>query len=93
MKWLNQPGLRESIKDKTGVTWFFRYWSDLTGNGYERRIFFWDEHLKNTGIMEFIGNKAIHWSRIKDRVIKLINDESYRGKFICPLKFPIEKNY
>jgi hypothetical protein len=91
--WIKQVGLRESIEGKKGTIWHFRYWSDLTGKAYKQRIFFWDDNYTNTGMMEFMGDQTIHWSRIKDRVIKLANEKEYREKFICELKFPVEKNY
>ena len=91
--WIKQAGLRDYIKDKNGITWFFKYWSDITGTAYKQRIYFWDENHKTAGLMEFMGDQTINWKRVKDRVIKLANEKSYREQFRCPLKFPVEKNY
>ena len=89
MLWKKWPGLRETIEDKNGTKWFFKYWSD----NQIQRIYFWDSEKKNTGFMELKDDKTIHWNKIKDRVIKLVNDKGYREKFICELKFPVENNY
>jgi hypothetical protein len=93
MLWIKQPGLRETIEDKNGTIWFFKYWSDIHGKDFVQRVYFWDSEKKVTGLMELKDGKTIHWKKIKDRVIKLIKDKSYREQFLCQLKFPIESNY
>ena len=93
MFWMKQPGLRESIEDKNGTVWIFKYWSDINGEDCMQRVFFWDKEKLITGLMELKDGKTIHWSKIKDRVIKLANNKAYRDKFICELKFPVENNY
>jgi hypothetical protein len=90
--WITQPGLRESIKDKHGKVWYFAHWTDFKENVYIQRLYFWDIEKETTGLIEVKGDQIIHYSKWKDRVLKLANDKEYRDKFIRPLKFPIDNS-
>jgi hypothetical protein len=90
--WIVQPGLRESIKDKYGKVWHFAHWSDVKEGVDIQRLFFWDTEKESTGLVELKGDKIIHYSKWKDRALKIVNDKEYRAKFIKPLKFPLDNS-
>ncbi len=87
--WWNGQGLDRSIDDGHGNNWHFRVWSGIS----EQRIYFWDERKETTGVAVFKNNQTLHIRRIKDRMIKIAKDKSYRDGFLCEPSFPLEKFY
>lgn len=91
--WLQGQGLDRSIMDGDGRQWFFKIWHDTKEDSEIQKIYFWDSKKEITGMVEFKNDQTLHIRRIKDRIIKLTRDKSYRDKFLCKLQFPIEKDY
>jgi hypothetical protein len=92
MWWRNQ-NLEKPISDPTGKRWNFRVWHDFVDEQEIQRIFFWDDEKKETGMVEFRGDKTIDHKKIKQRIIKIVHDASFRQKHLCALKFPIERHH
>ncbi len=92
MWWRNQ-NFEKPISDSSGKSWYFRVWYDFTDGLEVQRIFFWDEEKQETGIIELHGDKTVDHKKIKQRIIKIVQDASYRQKHLCALRFPIERYY
>ena len=73
--------------------WSFKIWHDFDGNNHIQRIYFCDSRKEITGMVEFKDDQILHLRRLKDRIIKLAKEKQYREKFLCELRFPIEKYY
>lgn len=91
--WLTNQNLDKPVKGKDGKVWHFLIWAGSIEGNYMNRIFFWDTDKKTTGIIELKENEIGHIKKLKDRMKKLANDAAYRSRFLCDIKFPIEKQY
>lgn len=91
--WWKDPAFDKIITDAHNNEWSFKVWFEVKDDNKTQRIFFWDSNKIITGMVEFKNDQSIHFKKIKDRLIKLANDESYRNRFRCSLKFPLEKYY
>jgi len=91
--WWNGQNLDKLILDSEQNSWSFRIWHDFIDKIYVQRIYFWDSKKEITGLVEFKDHQTLHVKRLKDRMSKIAKEKSYRDKYLCDLKFPIEKYY
>jgi hypothetical protein len=91
--WWRGQNLDKPITDTSGTEWNFRVLHERQDSQYVQRIFFWDKKKRETGVIEFRGDQALHMRRIKDRIRKILSDPAYRAKHLCPIKFPVERYY
>ena len=91
--WWTANNMDKPIKAKDGSTWEFLVWHGVLNGASHQKIFFWDIDKKITGTLELKDGSTVHRNKIKDKIKKLANDKSYRDKYLCELKFPIEKYY
>jgi hypothetical protein len=91
MIWHRSQNLTVPVVDAKGRSWNFLVGSDFTDGIPTQRIFFWDETKELTGVLELRGDACLHVRRIRDRIKRLANDPAYRGRFLRPLEFPVER--
>jgi len=91
--WWTSDNLDKPIKAKDGTTWEFLVWHGTINSVDLQRVFFWDKKKTITGMLELKDGATVHRIKLKDKIKKLANDKEYRDKYICDLKFPIEKYY
>jgi uncharacterized NAD(P)/FAD-binding protein YdhS len=91
--WWNGQNLEKPVTDKKGHVWHFRVWHDHLDGIYMQRIFFWNEERTETGLLELRGDRALHITRIKQRIARIVHDRAYRQQFHCTLAFPVERHY
>jgi hypothetical protein len=91
MIWNRGQHLTAPVVDAKGTSWRFLVGCDFNNGIQTQRIFFWDEMKKVTGLLELRGNACLHVRRIRDRIRRLANDPDYRGRFLRPLEFPVER--
>jgi hypothetical protein len=89
--WWNGQNLDKPLTGPDGRNWHFRIWQGTVDGVLVQRIFFWDESGEETGLIELHGSQALHITKLKDRMIKLVRDESYRMQFLRELQFPLER--
>lgn len=89
-----QGNAKNPAKSKTwvygpdGKKWFWQLECDHEEDGIcSERLFFWDSTKSKTGMIEFRGEQTLHFSRIRQRVLKLAKDPEYRKQFTCGLRF------
>jgi hypothetical protein len=87
--WVRSKELKRPVEDRLGCLWHFQLW---WGTAIQR-LFFWDEAKETTGLLELPGDKALHYSRLRERIQKLAKDPDYRRRYLKPLKFPLERHY
>jgi hypothetical protein len=92
MTWTNIKDFKKPFLSKTGQKWHVRLWMGDLAGVFTEYIFYWDDDKNETGKITLTGPDSLHVSRIKQKMIKLINDEKLRAKHNCELKFPIERN-
>jgi hypothetical protein len=91
--WWRGQNLEKPVLDSAGKPWNFRVWYDFIDGMQMQRIFFWDENKQETGIVEFQRDQALDHKKIKQRILKIVHDPEYRKKYLCKLKFPVERFY
>lgn len=91
--WWRGQNLEGPRRDAEGRLWHFRVWHDFVEGRYLQRIFFWDDPRQDTGMAEFAGDQALHVTRLRQRISKLVSDPDYRRRFHRPLVFPVERHY
>jgi hypothetical protein len=91
--WWKDQNLDKPIIGKDGKTWEFMVWHYHINGIYVQRIYFWDKDKNVTGIVELKDGNSVHVSKLKDKMKKLANDNTFRDKHLSQLKFPLEKNY
>ncbi len=88
MSWTHQDTSSKCLHGPDGKKWYWQLECGFSENGkLFERVFFWDETKSKTGMIEFKGDQAIHFSRLKQRVQKLVKNREYRERFTCPLRF------
>jgi hypothetical protein len=90
--WKDEPPQRDS----TGKRWHFRIWYDVwTENKVltAERVFFWDDTKSFCGVVVFPAGKAVHRSRLRALVRKLVSDPDLRNQYRRELHFPLERHY
>jgi len=91
--WWNGQNLDLTRTDRTGQRWHFRVWHDQVDGTYIQRVFFWNEGRSETGVLELIGERAVHRRRLKDVIHRLVARADFRGRHLVNLEFPVEKKY
>ena len=91
--WWNGQNLNKPVTGKDGKEWHFRVWHDHVDGEYTQRVFFWDGTKRLTGVVELLGDRARHVSRLKGLFRKIASDVEYREKYYCDLEFPVERHY
>ncbi|MBB6612259.1 hypothetical protein H7F15_14510 [Pontibacter sp. Tf4] len=91
--WWQDAGFEKVLTDKSGERWNFKVWHGYHEGQYLQRIFFWTDSKSQTGLIEFNTHQTLHRTKLKDRIIKLVNNEEYRNKFLKELEFPVEEKY
>jgi hypothetical protein len=91
--WWEDQTFNKQILDRDQNAWSFRVWHDFVDKIYVQRIFFWDAKKEITGLVEFKDHQTLHIKRLRDRMIKLAKEKSYRDIYVCDIKFPVEKYY
>jgi hypothetical protein len=89
--WWRGQSLDTPRRDASGGVWHFRVWHDSAEHRYVQRIFFWDEARRETGVVEFDDDQALHVRRLRQRIAKLVKDATYRRRFHRSLRFPLER--
>ncbi len=89
--WWNGQNIEKPVRANDGRLWHFRVRQDFVNGVYSQRIFFWDEDCREMGCVEL--PQALHISKIKQKLKKLVADASYRKQFRRELKFPVERYY
>jgi len=82
-----------TFKDKQGKEWYFELWWGWQNQSHEQVVFFWDEPKAITGLLKFTSDKALHYSKLKQRMSKVAKDPEYRNKHLTELKFPLARYY
>ena len=93
MIWQRSQNLSARVVDAKGTSWYFLVGWDFADGILTQRIFFWDEAREVTGLLELRGDACLHVRRIRDRIKALANDPEYRGHFLRPLEFPVERHW
>lgn len=91
--WWHGQNLEKPVKTRNGGVWHFRVWHGSEDGSYRQRVFFWDDEKKTCGCAEFATGQALHVSKIKQRMQKIVTDPGYRSQYLQDLKFPVEKHY
>jgi len=91
--WWDHQNLNKPHIDATGKRWNFRVWHDVASGGHAERIFFWDDRKEFCGVVVLPVGKAVHISKIKALIRKLVADPSLRTKFRREIQFPLERHY
>lgn len=91
--WWNHQNVDSSRTDRTGQLWHFRVWHDHVSGTYIQRIFFWNESQSESGVIELVGHKTRHVSRLKQIIAKLLVSRGYRARHRRQLQLPVERNY
>jgi hypothetical protein len=91
--WWTGQNLARPVRSPDGRLWHFRVWHGHSDGVYRQRIFFWDESRADTGCAEFARDQALHVSRIRQRIRKLVTDAAYRARYRRELEFPVERHY
>lgn len=79
--------------DSKGRLWHFRVWHDHVDGIYIQRIFFWDEVRSETGVIELVGDKTRHVSRLKQLISKVLASPEHRIPYRRNIQFPVERRY
>ena len=67
-------------------------WHDSSPQGkHVERVFFWDDEQELCGVVLICP--AIHVSRLRSLIQKLVADPSLRAKHKRALRFPLERHY
>jgi hypothetical protein len=91
--WWNTQNVDLARTDSNGRVWHFRVWHDTVEGTNIQRIFFWDELRSETGIIELVGDRTRHVSRIKQLMAKLVTDPEFRARYRRDILFPVERKY
>ena len=73
--------------------WHFRVWHGHVEGTYVQLVFFWNDAKSESGVVEFRGDQALHVSRLKQVIAKLVSSSEYRLRFRRDLEFPVEAKY
>jgi hypothetical protein len=94
---LDDQNLNAPRIDSAGKRWHFRVWHDAWTEAdrtqYAQRIFYWDDRRQICGVVLRRPGSALHVSKLRDLIRKLVADPSLREKHRCELKFPLERHY
>ena len=93
ISWVNNQDSDKPIFSKAGMKWHFKTWMGNTDNIAYERIFYWNEDKSESGLIELKDSDTLHVSSVKQKIIKLINNQELRSKYRCELRFPIHKHY
>ena len=91
--WWRGQHLNDVRKGRDGRAWHFRVWHDFVDGVYIQRVFFWDADKSETGAIEFASDKALHVSRLRQSIGKVVREPRYRSLHRRPLRFPVEREY
>ena len=91
--WWKSQNLDKPILDRSGKKWHFAVWHDHINGVYTQRIFFWNYDKSISGLLELVDSQTVHISKIKGKMKKLALNQEMREKYLCDLKFPVERNY
>lgn len=94
MSWWRGQNIEGPLHGSDGRSWHFLVWhGQLDDCIYMQRVFFWDEDKRETGVIEFRDPDTLHISKIRDRQRKIVQDSTYRARWLQPLEFPIERHW
>lgn len=91
--WWNNQNLDAPRTDHTGRVWHFRVWHGDVDGTWIQRIFYWSESQFETGVVELVGDRTLHISRLKQIISKLIASPDYRSRYRREIEFPVERKY
>jgi hypothetical protein len=93
VSWWRGQNLDRTLVGPDGTAWHFLVWRGHVGDVFTQRIFFWDKTRATSGLLVLTDDQTLHVRRLRDRLKRLANDAEYRGRFLRPLEFPIERHW
>ena len=93
MSWWRGQNLDLLVIGPDGTAWNFLVWMGHFRGVCLQRIYFWDEAKATCGVLDFTDSQILHIRKLKDRIKRLAKDGEYRNRYLCPLKFPIQRNW